>query len=78
MGLAIEDLKSGDLVLVIVDKLLEGRDGILVSIQSVGVEARLKDVVLADGINGLLEGLLEFTDLVAKSRILYRLDLVTA
>lgn len=53
---------------------LEGLNRFLGSIQGVGIVSHFEDLVLADGVNRLLKGPLEFDDLVAESGLLDRLD----
>src|SRR5690242_2198628 len=66
---AIENLKSGDFVFVVVDELLEGLDDGLGFFCRIGGETCFQNAVFRDGIDGLLERFLQFDELVAKSRI---------
>ena len=69
MGLGVQDLERGDLVLVLRDVLLEGGDGPLCLLLRAGGEAGFDQHVLADVVDGLLVLPLQLDELVPQLRV---------
>ena len=70
IGLAVEHLERGDLVLMVLDELLKGLHQAFCLFQSLGAESCLNNPVLTHNINSLLALLLEFHKQLAKIRIM--------
>lgn len=73
VGLAVEDLQRGDLVLVLLDELLEGLDHAFGAVQRIPGEGALQHLVGADGVDNNLVLLLDLVDGLAQFRVVERL-----